>query len=689
MTPEEFPVHVPASADEGEIGSVAAALRQNPALTGEARKQLLGAVRKAAAGAGAIPAARWREQVQAIVGKAAEGGWLRKALPATGWVIPFSANALPLLHAAIVVRERAAARRRFHEELRVEADRLREALAVDDARKPAAAADLAAGLGMEAGLFDTALLSRALERTSGGVPRMPAARRERLAAALQVLEGELTAAQPACWVVGSSSEPEGLESQGAGYRQCADPFLGARELLEGNLQRLSGVLRALRLARHVFRGGADADTVPEGLERLDWHAAERWEIEALPAVVVVAGAEEAVDSGGFGRLLRSRLPVQILVARQGLGTSDCGAGMLPDPGAVARSFGEAYVLESSLVRLDHLLAGLRTMAGRLYPAVAVVNVPCVDTVDADELGTAAIDLARVFPLAVYDPDRGASWAERFRLQIPETPSPVQVADAAALIPSLAGHFAPLPGDDAEALPLEQLLARPAAERPKSVPHIDAKDSGGRKIRLGVSRQMVAVCRERIAAWRLLEELAGVRSVHAERAREQTRQEMEAVAVSREQTAAERARKEGAASAVQSVMRALLEPRRATAGAAQPAAPTVAVVAAAASPAPAVAEAPRAAPPAPAAQSQAVPETAEPYIDSFLCTSCNDCMKVNPRLFLYNANKQAYLADPSVGTFAELLKAAEGCPARCIHVGTPRPGDATATPALLAKSAKFR
>jgi ferredoxin len=103
----------------------------------------------------------------------------------------------------------------------------------------------------------------------------------------------------------------------------------------------------------------------------------------------------------------------------------------------------------------------------------------------------------------------------------------------------------------------------------------------------------------------------------------------------------------------------------------------------------VAEAPRAAPPAPAAQSQAVPETAEPYIDSFLCTSCNDCMKVNPRLFLYNANKQAYLADPSVGTFAELLKAAEGCPARCIHVGTPRPGDATATPALLAKSAKFR
>ena len=157
---------------------------------------------------------------------------------------------------------------------------------------------------------------------------------------------------------------------------------------------------------------------------------------------------------------------------------------------------------------------------------------------------------------------------------------------------------------------------------------------------------------------------------------------------REQTAAERARKEGAVSAVQNVMRALLEPRT-PAGAPRPA---TAVVPAAA-PAQAAVDAPPPARAAVAASAPAAPvataETADPFIDSFLCTSCNDCMKVNPRLFLYNANKQAYLADPTVGTFAELLKAAEGCPARCIHVGTPRPGDASATPALLAKAAKFR
>ncbi len=92
-----------------------------------------------------------------------------------------------------------------------------------------------------------------------------------------------------------------------------------------------------------------------------------------------------------------------------------------------------------------------------------------------------------------------------------------------------------------------------------------------------------------------------------------------------------------------------------------------------------------APPTPQPQ----PTTTDPYIDSFLCTSCNDCRKVNPRLFLYDGNKQAYLGPLSHGTFADLVKAAEGCPAKCIHPGTPSPSDASATPAVLARATKLR
>jgi hypothetical protein len=58
------------------------------------------------------------------------------------------------------------------------------------------------------------------------------------------------------------------------------------------------------------------------------------------------------------------------------------------------------------------------------------------------------------------------------------------------------------------------------------------------------------------------------------------------------------------------------------------------------------------------------------------------------MFQYNDDRQAFVADLAAGTFAELVKAAEGCPARCIHPGSPREGDKTATPLLLTRAAKF-
>jgi pyruvate-ferredoxin/flavodoxin oxidoreductase len=61
---------------------------------------------------------------------------------------------------------------------------------------------------------------------------------------------------------------------------------------------------------------------------------------------------------------------------------------------------------------------------------------------------------------------------------------------------------------------------------------------------------------------------------------------------------------------------------------------------------------------------------DPYIDSENCTSCNECTNLNGKLFAYNANKQAYIKDPKAGTFAQLVTAAERCPAALIHPGTP-------------------
>jgi ferredoxin len=89
--------------------------------------------------------------------------------------------------------------------------------------------------------------------------------------------------------------------------------------------------------------------------------------------------------------------------------------------------------------------------------------------------------------------------------------------------------------------------------------------------------------------------------------------------------------------------------------------------------------------------EAEPDTVafdEPWIDTPLCTSCNDCLKVNTQVFLYNEEKQAYLGDLAKVTYAELVAAAELCPARCIHPGLPQNPDEAGLDALIERAAPF-
>jgi hypothetical protein len=62
---------------------------------------------------------------------------------------------------------------------------------------------------------------------------------------------------------------------------------------------------------------------------------------------------------------------------------------------------------------------------------------------------------------------------------------------------------------------------------------------------------------------------------------------------------------------------------------------------------------------------------DPYIETARCTTCNECTQVNAKMFAYNDEKQAYIADPNAGTYRQLVEAAEGCQVSIIHPGKPR------------------
>ena len=79
---------------------------------------------------------------------------------------------------------------------------------------------------------------------------------------------------------------------------------------------------------------------------------------------------------------------------------------------------------------------------------------------------------------------------------------------------------------------------------------------------------------------------------------------------------------------------------------------------------------------------------EPYIETPRCSSCNECIQLNGRMFKYNENKQAYIADASAGTFRELVEAAESCQVSIIHPGLPRRQDEPGLEELLQRAAAF-
>ncbi|MEK6689310.1 MAG: ferredoxin, partial [Gemmatimonadota bacterium] len=113
---------------------------------------------------------------------------------------------------------------------------------------------------------------------------------------------------------------------------------------------------------------------------------------------------------------------------------------------------------------------------------------------------------------------------------------------------------------------------------------------------------------------------------------------------------------------------------------------VAVKAAAPAPAPVAAAAPDHSGAVGAADGGAL--ELEPYIDTARCTSCDECININRKLFEYNSKKQAVIKDPKAGTFKELVLAAERCPVGIIHPGTPLNPKEKGLEKLIARAAPF-
>jgi ferredoxin len=230
-----------------------------------------------------------------------------------------------------------------------------------------------------------------------------------------------------------------------------------------------------------------------------------------------------------------------------------------------------------------------------------------------------------------------------------------------------------------------------------VPFVWGIDENGVLARLVVSRALVFACRDRLNYWHSLQELAGIQNYYVEEAIERIVEEQRAaLEAEREQLIREHAeeleavRSEAAGEAMGQLVDVLMgaDLSGMIGGGGQ--------LATMPAPRPAETEAPAA---ADVAEAEAEPEAAEvpeeealsfdePWLDTPACTTCDDCMGINKMMFAYNDDKQAYLKDATAGTYEDLVRAAEICPAKCIHPGKPLNPNEPNLEELMARAAPF-
>jgi hypothetical protein len=280
------------------------------------------------------------------------------------------------------------------------------------------------------------------------------------------------------------------------------------------------------------------------------------------------------------------------------------------------------------------------------------------------LASAAAMQSRAFPAFSYDPEAGSEFVERFSLENNPQPAvdwPIErldyadddlqsvtanvaftFADFVSCDARHAAHFAAVPRAEWRdgMVPVQQWLDDPPADATTGVPYLLAVDEASQLCRVLVDDRLIRAAQRCREGWHRLQELAGIRDARTERLIARERQAWE-----------EEHRKQLAAAIASSV---------AAGGASAP------VADAAVNAAPAAAAAAVSA----AVEAEPARNPDEPYIETIRCSSCNECTLLNGRMFAYNENKQAYIADLKAGSYAQLVQAAESCQVSVIHPGKP-------------------
>jgi len=476
----------------------------------------------------------------------------------------------------------------------------------------------------------------------------------------------------------------------------------AMGIFEGHMAKMADGFRTIRMAELELSGNYEPAKHDEFFTYFNWHGFTDEEWHLCPPVVALGGDGAMYDIGlqNLSRMMASGKPVKCIIVDtqvySNTGGQACTSGFIgqisdmaqygkaikgkeeprKEIGLIAMAHRNTYVLQATLANTSHMIEGFIDGLMTKRPALFNLYTTCQPEHGvADDLGVHQAKLAvesRAYPIYKYNPDNGIKAAEAF--DIDGNPAmedlwptyslkymedgreksmdvAMTFADFAITEARFRKQFRKAPRDswNDDMVPLVEFLELEEDDREGKFPFIWAVDNKQQLSRVLVAKPIVESCEERRNHWIMLRGLAGVDVVETETV------DLES-----------KIRKEVVGKISQGLM--------------QLAGGNGEGIDALAMDTPAEAEV--------AVPAEASGDYMAPWLETEECTACDECIKINPKIFEYNGDKKAFIKDANAGPYQDLVKAAEKCTAQVIHPGLPADKSAKDADKWIKRGEKF-
>ena len=495
------------------------------------------------------------------------------------------------------------------------------------------------------------------------------------------------------------------------------------------LRMITAISRALQISDLEIEGSYVARKHDSHFSSFTFSSIDPESLRSLPPLLlnIINAPLDDPNQLALLRLLASELPVKICLMTTAATPASVtqpevfiGESWDTKLARLVASLENTFVLQACFSNSLSLVAGVKD--GLKHDGPALFSVMCTDVADTPRenyLRTAAALESRAFPHFVHNPSEGAAmnalcsiegnpskekiWPENVVRISTEKGAEVEVelsftyADFLAMDQECAHFFLPLSRAQwfEKMCPVADYIAAGEAEA-EQIPYILMATSEGIVKRVIVAEVVINEVKKVVARWKALQEAGGIHNsfaeqvVAAEREKHAREKELELAELEqRYQDKMELAIGKVADEIVSNIAAGLLDQQAAASTRPPISAQTVS--------APAAAEGETGQPEADeiALESQNTEDDeepiilADPFIDTALCTSCNECTQRNSAMFVYDGNRQAIIKDADAGSFRDLVEAAEACPAKIIHPGKPKNPDEPNLDELIKRAEPFQ